>query len=69
MFCWGDNMPIEPESLKRQCHSCGRHERLDEYSLCQGCREDWDTEMDAILDAHREPAPDERSLYKGTTRP
>lgn len=59
---------IQTDSQQRQCAACGRHELLDVYSLCTGCREDWDNEMDAILDDHR-GEPTAQNLPRGYTRP
>jgi hypothetical protein len=59
---WGD---LLPEPLKRECHSCGRSEHLDEYSLCETCRRDWDDEMTAILNRDKadEDAAATRAYY------
>ena len=65
MYNWGDT--IEPAPLKRECHGCGASEHLDEYSLCDGCRQDWDDEMTAILnrDARDEDRGAVRRYYSG----
>ena len=62
---WGSD--IQPAPLKRECHSCGVSEHLDEYSLCAQCREDWDDEMTAILnrDAADADYATRRSFYNG----
>jgi len=52
---WGDQgFDIQPAPLKRECASCGISANVDEYSLCTGCREDWDDEMTAILNRDRD---------------
>jgi hypothetical protein len=70
MHNWGDT--IEPAPLKRECHGCGVSEHLDEYSLCDGCRQDWDDEMTAILNrdaAERGLRHEEKFLQRVTPPP
>lgn len=67
MYSWTGEE--QPAPLKRQCHSCGRHEHLDKLSLCLQCREEFDAEMLSVdLDDYRLEPP-AHSLYQGNTRP
>lgn len=50
MSNWGDEntVDIQPAPLKRECHSCGRHEHLNRVNLCDACDAEWNAEMYAI---------------------
>jgi hypothetical protein len=66
---WGsdDFAGIQPEPLKRECHSCGRSERLDRLNLCEPCRTAYDDEQ-ALWDAENRQDDDyaaSRAYYGG----
>ena len=45
MDSWGTD--IQPDTLKRACHACGRAEYLDNLALCTQCRHEFDDDMAA----------------------
>lgn len=65
MHNWGDDLPIQPGSLKRQCVSCGRDEYVDELRLCTGCREVHNEEMAADARERAEADADATHAYYG----